>query len=68
MSDPSTDLPLFERLAACAIRPLAASELKKPLRWLRAGEETLIGADADSVITVRDALFFEQLGDDLSLP
>jgi hypothetical protein len=49
------------RLAACGLRTLAASELEKPLRWLRAGEETLIGADLDSVITVRDALFFEQL-------
>jgi len=49
------------RLAARGVRTLATSELDKPLRWLRAGEETLIGADPDSVITVRDALFFEQL-------
>ena len=49
------------RLTACGLRTLAASELEKPLRWLRAGEETLIGADPHSVITVRDALFFEQL-------
>lgn len=49
------------RLAAHGVRTLAASELEKPLGWLRAGEETLIGADPDSVITVRDALFFEQL-------
>ena len=49
------------RLAACGVRTLAASELKKPLRWLRAGQETLIGTGPDSVITVRDALFFEQL-------
>jgi hypothetical protein len=52
---------ITERLAAHGVRTLAVSELQKPLRWLQAGEETLIGADPDSVITVRDALFFEQL-------
>jgi hypothetical protein len=49
------------RLAARGFRTLATSELDKPLRGLRAGEETLIGADPDCIITVRDALFFEQL-------
>jgi len=49
------------RLAARGVRTLAASELQKPLGWLRAGEETLIGAGPNSVITVLSALFFEQL-------
>ena len=48
-------------LAAHRIRVLSKHELVMPVPWLRAGEETLIGADPDATVTVRNAFFFEQL-------
>jgi hypothetical protein len=48
---------------ADAVRPEYRDNLigKGFQRRLRAGEGTLIGADPNATVTVRNALFFEQL-------
>ena len=47
-------------LGKYGIAVLPAEEWRKPVPWLRAGEDTLIGPE-DKVIRVLDAFFFEEL-------
>ena len=47
-------------LEKCGITVLPAEEWRKPVPWLRGGEETLVGIEGRPV-RVLDAFFFEEL-------